>query len=560
MEQYSTFGECLAALLNALDIKCSKLAKEINVDPSLVYKWLRGERVPSYDTPYIELISSYICGKIGNSFQMKALTDLLDMHVTETSETAGMDLQDKIRLWLQEAQGYSIKLQKEVKTLKKSSIDNVSTISGFLRNIDLKKSAKINDIIPELTDHDSAINGDLFFCHDNIQVIKGHMEVIYSVIKLLKQARKIPDPNKNKILLTINGEMDILFDDKDLRCKCIHVLYDALNYGWSIVFLIRLNNNIRRTVGIIDDLQALLSRGNITVFYNIKDDAYIPYEFCIIPDTGALYCISSKIGQEVDRGFWFNEKESIDTLAACFFQHLTFARPLLKSFPAPRTIEFQQVFTEIEESPGDKFVFKNGLSTLTIPLNLYEKYLKLGNKTSPEISYRKFLHKKRLELFDAQVKYYDFKDICFIESLERLVKLKKYPFDEACILGNRTPNNEDIVCHLENLVSMLKKYDNYEIAFVSKKDFKNISNVNWAVKGNYGVLIETLNNGKTTYDNSPDPEMSFIVTEKNMVNAFRDYFLKLWNDIPDENKNKRNSINLLQSLIKICKLDDGKVV
>ena len=80
MEKYSTFGECLAAILNALDLKCSKLAREINVDPSLIYKWLRGERVPPYDTPYITLISDYVARKISNSYQRETIIDLLDKH------------------------------------------------------------------------------------------------------------------------------------------------------------------------------------------------------------------------------------------------------------------------------------------------------------------------------------------------------------------------------------------------------------------------------------------------------------------------------------------------
>lgn len=558
MEKYSTFGECLAAILNALDLKCSKLAKEINVDPSLVYKWLRSERVPSYDTPYIELISNYIANKINNNHQMEAIINLLTKHGIEILETNNVYLQNKIRVWLQEAQGYSIKLQKKAKTRKKHNLDYVSDIANFLKNMDINKCTKKNNYKSNIIDHDSAINGNLFCSYDNIQIVKGHMEVIYSAIKLLKQAQKEPYSDDNKILITFNSEMDILLNDKDLRYKWTQALYDALSYGWNIFFQIGLNNNIQRTIKIIEDLQTLLSQGNLTIFYyKIRDDIFILNELYIIPHTGALFCFSSKVSQQVDRAFWYHEKESIDMLTAYFFQHLTFAKPLLKSYPSQKTIEFQQTLAEAEEALGDKYVFKNGLSTITIPLNLYEKYLKLGNRTNQEISYRKFLHKKRLESFEAQVKYYEFKDICFIESLEKLVEVKKYSFDEYYILENNTPNNEDIVCHLENLINMLKKYDNYEIAFVSKKNFNNISNIYWAVKGNLSVLIETLNKSKMILDNNNfNSEMNFIVTEKSIVNAFHDYFLKIWSDIPDENKNKKISINLLQSLIKICKTGD----
>jgi len=558
MDNYLTFSECLTAILDALDLKCSKLAKEINVDPSLIYKWLRGERVPPYDTPYIDLISNYIAGKISNNFQMKAITDLLDKHGIELSES-NMDLQNKIKIWLLEAQGYSIKLKKKEKTRIKNNWDNVSSVAGFFKNIDNIKYIKGDNCKPDMIGYDSAINESIICSYDNIQVIKGRMEVIYSIIKLLKQAQKEPKSEDNIILITINSEMDILLDDEYLKYELIHTLYDAISYGWNIIFQIRLDNNIQRTISIIEAMQALLSQGNITIYYHkTTDNVFILNELCIIPDTGALFCFSSKIGQEVDRAFRYYEKESIDILKAYFFQQLTFAKPLLKSYPPQKTIEFQQAFAEMEEVPGDRFVFKNGLSTLTMPLNQYEKYLKLSNKSEQEILYREFLHRKRIESFETQVKYYEFKDICFIESLERLVKDKKYSFDEYYMLKSRVPDNEDIICHLENVINMLRKYDNYEIAFVSKKGFNSLSNIYWAVKENKSVLIETFNKDKMMDNASFNSEMNFIVTEKSIVNAFHDYFLKIWNDIPEENKSKRNTINLLQSLIEICKEDDGK--
>ena len=561
MKKYLTFSECLAAILNVLDLKCSKLAKEINVDPSLIYKWLRDERVPPYDTPYIDLISNYIASKIMNNFQMEAIADLLDKHGIEISETSNMDLQNKIRMWLLEAQGYSIMQQKKAKAQKKNNSDNVSSIASFFKNIENIKCTKGDNCKSNMADHDSAINEDVIFCsYDNIQVIKGRMEVIYSIIKLLKQAQKKPNSEDDKILITFNGETDILLDDKYLRHELIHTLYGALSYGWNIIFQIRLNNNIQRTIKIIESIQALLSGGNLTIYYNkINNGIFILNELCIVPDTGALFCFSSKIGQQVDRAFWYHEKESIDTLISYFFQQLTFAKPLLKSYPSQKTIEFQQSFAEMEESPGDRYILKNGLSTVTMPLNLYEKFLKNSNRTNQEISYRRFLHKKRIESFDSHVKYYKFKDICFIESLERLIKDKKYSFDEYYILENGAPNNEDIICHLENVINMLEKYDNYEIAFVSKKDFNNLSNIYWAVKENSSVLIETFTKDKITDNNSFNSDMNFIVTEKSIVNAFHDYFLKIWDDIPEENKNKRNAINLLQSLIERCKENNGKV-
>lgn len=548
MEKHSTFGECLTAILHALDLKCTKLAREINVDPSLIYRWLREERVPSFDTPYVELISNYLAGKI------------TDHHFEEVVELIGKrgmkapdDLSDTIRIWLQEAQAYSLKQQKKAK-MNRDKGDGNTSIASFLKHIDAKKSARASDVKSNF-DHETAMNGDLHACNDNVQVIKGHKEVILSIIKLLKQAHRVPESSQDKILLTFNTEIIL---DEELHARCTRALYDALSYGWRIILQVKLNNNIHRTMKVIENMQILLSKGNFDVYYSMFDDpAPIFSEVCVIPHVGAMLCLCSKIGKQVDRAFWYHEKDSIDMLSTYFFQHLTLTKPLLKSYPSQETAEFQQAVAEAEAALGDRYIFKNGLSTITIPLDLYEKYIKQGKGTSQEVSYRKFLHRKRIESFETQVKHYEFKEICFIESLERLVKARKYSFDEYYILGDTVPDTEDIVCHLENAINMLKKYDNYEIAFVSKKAFNNLSNIFWLVKGNLSVLIETLNIGKKVFDNKRvNAEKNFIITEKSIVNAFHDYFLKLWSDIPDENKSKRNAIQVLQHFIEVCKAND----
>lgn len=127
-----------------------------------------------------------------------------------------------------------------------------------------------------------------------------------------------------------------------------------------------------------------------------------------------------------------------------------------------------------------------------------------------------------------------------------LVRSRNYLFDDYYLLESETIEQEDIVCHLENLISMLKRYDNYEIAFVSEKDFYDMTNTCWAIKGNLCVFIESLNESNHIKKN-------FIATEKNIVQAFNDYFAKTWRNIPRENKEKANTIRFLQSLINICR-------
>jgi hypothetical protein len=236
-----------------------------------------------------------------------------------------------------------------------------------------------------------------------------------------------------------------------------------------------------------------------------------------------------------------------------FFCELNSTKLLLRPYPSQKSAEFQQVLAESEEEPGDKYVFKGGLSTITIPLHLYEKYIKLNDKPDQEISYRMFLHKRRIDAFEMQARHFQFKDICFIESLFGLIEEKKYSSDENYMLKNNIPDYKDIICHLENLIDLLKTYNNYNIAFVSQAHFAHMTNINWMVKGKHSVLIEAEKNDLPDDKDCFQSEMNFVITEKDVVNAFHDHFLILWDSIPDESKNKKNSISWLRSLIKKCK-------
>ncbi len=60
MDDDNSFGDYLKQLMKNRRIKPSQLAARLNVDPSLVRKWLAGARVPPLKANYLDLISSYL--------------------------------------------------------------------------------------------------------------------------------------------------------------------------------------------------------------------------------------------------------------------------------------------------------------------------------------------------------------------------------------------------------------------------------------------------------------------------------------------------------------------
>ncbi|MDD2387884.1 MAG: hypothetical protein PHP52_13995 [Bacteroidales bacterium] len=550
MKENITYSECLSEILKALNLKCSSLARELNIDSSLVYKWLRNERVPSYDSPYIGLILTSLSRRTFNLSQRKALLEVLANHGIEIFEASKIDILNNLKLILQNSQGYSIKLHNKIKCEQKLSGTRISSVAGFIKNIDAKSSINDHNSFDTADIHSPAKNEAIHCDRENVQVIKGNLEVLYTIINLLERTPKAPLSEDNTILITLNSDSKPLLTQKGLNQAWIQTLYNLLSSGWKLILYISLDSNVKRTIKIIENIQVLLTAGNLTIYYYYEhpNDLCKGTELFIIPQTGALICFSTHMKNQIDSAFLFHSKSSMELLSARFFLNLNSARSLLTSYPPQKSAEYQKALAESEETPGEKNVFKRGLSSITIPLPLYEKYLKHNGIANQELSYRTFLHKRRLDAFEKQIIHYKFRDICFIESIVDLADKKEYPFDEKYLIQDYALQNADVICHLENLINLLQKYDYYNIAFVSKSYFENINNIYWVVKGDCCVMIETIN--KNRIDCSF--EMNFSITEKSVVNAFQDYFNILWDSIPDENKDKRNSITWLKSLVKKC--------
>lgn len=73
---YIKFSECLTSLLSILDISANRLSKAINVDSSLVNRWVNGKRIPGYDSIHIQTIADYFAKNILNSIQAQRLNEL----------------------------------------------------------------------------------------------------------------------------------------------------------------------------------------------------------------------------------------------------------------------------------------------------------------------------------------------------------------------------------------------------------------------------------------------------------------------------------------------------
>jgi hypothetical protein len=113
------------------------------------------------------------------------------------------------------------------------------------------------------------------------------------------------------------------------------------------------------------------------------------------------------------------------------------------------------------------------------------------------------------------------------------------------LLGNLFPTPEEIALHLARLIELLQKYPHYELALPGRMEL--------AVKPDrfYLNLKEDLKVIFATWDEAGNHPLAIATGEATILQAFQDYYDKLWGLIPHNHRSKEWVINKLQSTLEI---------
>jgi len=121
------FGKCLQLLLDSLNISGNRLSKEINVDSSLISRWIHEQRIPPYHSNYIDSIATSLSQHILNSIQeenLNAVTNIVCGNISTDLST-----KDRIMKALLEAQGRSLEGKKKETAQKKILLNPIKKIN-----------------------------------------------------------------------------------------------------------------------------------------------------------------------------------------------------------------------------------------------------------------------------------------------------------------------------------------------------------------------------------------------------------------------------------------------
>lgn len=542
MPENMKFGECLRYLLSVLDISIVKLSKIINVDSSLVNRWVNEKRTPAYNTDYIEKISEYLSSCVLNSFQLQYL-DSFYLNVCGDSEIE-ISTKEKIKKILFQSQGYSIECRKNM--IKENKADLMNN-KNFLKSIGIHQN-HFNQ------SNDSNLNSNILNTQDSNfsislssedKIVIGYKNVLATSISLLEDASK-HKCNNGVIYISFNNNMFVSNHQNDL-ITFRNAMLKAMNTGWNIIFLLKLDNNVNTIIKFIDFAQSFIYTTKFHPYYFKKYDLFPTYqEFIVIPQIGALLGLSNNTYSEIDAAFYFRNKVAIDILknkVDIIIRNHT--NTLVKYYRNDNAIDYSNFLSEQEDIIGNRILYKRDFSILMFPENLYKKLLHMEDIEKDEINISLEFYKRRLKSFLSNIYNYKHTDICHIDCINNLIKYRKlylYSHNKISLINL---DLRDVINILKNMVYLLKKYDNYNIVFISQNS--NISDfiVYCMLKERNAVIMET-------YEYSNDiPIVRMSIKEPMLVKAFEVYFNEVLDHIAPMNKDKNEIINWIEHQINL---------
>lgn len=155
-------------------------------------------------------------------------------------------------------------------------------------------------------------------------------------------------------------------------------------------------------------------------------------------------------------------------------------------------------------------------------------------------------HRNRLSAFFANVQDYQYYDIYSADSIKDLMKHRQYYLYSPAGIELIDLEVQDIIELLQNVISLLKTYHNYNIAFITRNgDIEHSVHSAYycVVKERQAVFLEVFELSGVK------PEVRLSITEPMLVKAFDAYFKEIWEQIAPVNKNKQEVIDWLQSQI-----------
>jgi hypothetical protein len=504
-EEGLSFGAYLADLLAQRDMTPRALAGLLSLDLSLVYKWLRSERTPRFNSGHADHIAEAL-------------------HLTPIERRALYASQMR-SLRARPAQRSRLMPRTHFASAPIESLvaHGASALAG---RAPLARHGKSS----EMTQVEGAVRGP-----------QAALEAAIEILATAPSLRSLDDDDT--ILLTWQGEGALDPFDPPFGLAWTQALRGALARGWRARQIWRLNRDVSRSATLVKSMLDLLGAGAYEPLFVPKHETLqAPYDLLIVPNHAAVLFFATADSAAVDSALVTRDTQQIALFSAHFELLRKHAQPVLEAYTSAQATLFDEVLTQSEIRVPGRYFVKYTPSLMTEPAEWIskdsfwaERMRDLG-RTGPALTALIEHQRERLMALLAHAESTEYRDICTMQAIEDIARHGWYlrnatyrPVKSAPVAERRE--------HLTNAIKVLRRYDHYQLALLDKREedeLKVTRETFWEILGGQRALI----NARSLDAEDQPIDLNITLDEPSIVAAFVDYFESLWRRIDPEHRDK----------------------
>lgn len=510
------FSEKLLRLMLLENVSNVKLAKSINVDPSLVSRWKKGERVPTRDSEHLLALATYFAEGAKAEYQIRQIFEMTDKAFSIHNNPSTSFMADAIYDWLC------------VPADNRAMMDSfIKHLSGFGENDD-------HSSVPAPSISGSSLSGNgRVFIDSN-----GRRAAIMALFSMMEQFEKY-----GEILIFSDENLDWLTGDPEFYRRFLLTFNRLVKHGIRVKLMYPYRRGRANFGDFVEAWLPLYVSGCVQPFCCAKYRDNIFQQFLMaVPGVGAILS-QSVAGSKNIPSVLITDTAGVNAVLGEFDTLLDMCVPGMDICQSQDAIFTAEKMKDYWSSIGSIFYIGSVLPMVTAPGHFVYDVIRLANLDGPAARTIACSLKDRADRFIASLRENTCVAMAPLSKPEDVLAGKVTLSNSSMFFGQEikyTP--EYYIKHLEHLAGIMNKYSNYRFQVIDDWD----TNLLIMAKVGAGTIIS-----KTSA-----PPLTFFTEYAlypEITETLYDYLERLYEKIPAEKKTRKYNLYRIESLIKELK-------
>lgn len=534
------FEQKLNALMHLFKLSNSKLARGINVDPSLVSRWKSGERQMSPASPHVPAIASYFLRLNAYHYQRDFLDQILKQQLGSNDHFNEARRIHALAEWLISSEPLSLPDMADSSEQVARSARLIQSLAGLMAGpLQSVPDAAITPELPNPSRFDRT--EDLHGAVRSYEVFEGRSGMRQATLLLMTHILKSDVPLE--VLLTSEDDLTWMLENPEYTRQWAQLMRQILHQGHSVTVIHAVNRKQSEILTALAQWTPLHMEGSIRSFYHpAQADRDVRRSLFVVRNHLAVvgYHMPSQ-GQD-DLTFSFSDPQTVAHYTRIFNAWLSNCRPLFSVYSQRSIRQFLEQLREARMQEGTYYSIRQHFSAMILPPDQLMQLLPMtGSQTSKQIQ---SALSAQVDSFFSSLKNSRTVDILPFSIIDQIRRERALPLTSASFFGQDAfyIRGEQLVLYLQNLIAVLKTEEHYELMFSPGVTDLEKLRVNIALKEGTAAYFSS------PMSDQPNP-ITIVLSENYILQTLGFFFEDFIEQIPEGLSSKPEVIRLLETLL-----------